>query len=110
LLLGTGNRYTPDFFTPDAWNCQLEDYIVSPAESSRLENLCVEGTAARTMSLALTVLSAVVLYGVLWRTYRRHQAAQNPPSRKALHIANSVRSIASDERTVIANEVSEKGA
>ncbi|KAF2429866.1 hypothetical protein EJ08DRAFT_262443 [Tothia fuscella] len=72
FALTPGDQYLSDFFTPDAWNCQLEDYINTAGTSSRLENLCREGTAARTMTLGLTVLSAVVLYGVVWRTYRRH--------------------------------------
>jgi hypothetical protein len=83
---------------------------VSRSEASRLENLCVEGTASRTMSLALTVLGAVVLYGVVWRTYRRHQAAQNPPNERVSHSAKSMRSIASDQRTVVEDDVNEKGS
>jgi len=78
LTLSSTERYTPDFFTPDAWNCQLEDYIVSNTESNYLENLCREGTAARTMTLALCVLSAVVLYSVVYRTYKRRKVARHP--------------------------------
>jgi len=60
-----------------SWFCQLEDYIPQEGESNYLQNLCVEGTAARTMTLAVVVLSAFVLYGVLYRTYKRRQNARN---------------------------------
>jgi heme/copper-type cytochrome/quinol oxidase subunit 2 len=108
LTLSSGYRYTADFFTPDAWNCQLEDYVASKSKSTRMENLCLEGTAARTMILAITVLGAIVLYGVAWRTYRRHQATQNSPKPVPCERELTVRSTTSDERTVIGDEKSEK--
>jgi hypothetical protein len=108
LLLNSEDRYTPDFFTPDAWNCQLEDYIPSDVESTRLQNLCVEGTAARTMTLAITVLSVFVLYGVVWRTYRRYQAAQSTPSSIPLGRPMTMRSTISDQGTVYGDEKHEK--
>jgi peptidoglycan/LPS O-acetylase OafA/YrhL len=86
----------------------LEDYIPSEVESSRLENLCREGSAARTVTLALSVLAAVVLYGVVWRTFRRHQAKQVLPSRAALQRVMRKRSTASDERTVVEDEMGEE--
>lgn len=102
-----GDRYMDDFFTPDAWNCQLEDYINDENTSSRLENLCREGTGARTITLGITVLSAVVLYGVVWRTFRRHQATKSAAlliPQANLQRTMTMKSTASDERTVFGEE------
>lgn len=96
-----------DFFTPDAWNCQLEDYINDDNTSSRLENLCREGTGARTITLGITVLSAVVLYGVVWRTFRRHRAARSAAllvPHTSLERSMTMKSTASDEKTVVGED------
>jgi len=106
LRLNAARRYKRDFFTPDAWNCQLEDYIPSDAEMNKLENLCREGTAARTMTLALTILAALVLYSVVYRTYRRRQAARAPTPVAIYERGSHVRAASrmSDARTVVAEE------
>jgi hypothetical protein len=73
-------RYSSDggiFFTPDAWNCQLEDHIPIEAQNNLLEMLCAEGTASRTVALALMVLSSVVLGCILWRAYHRRRRAKS---------------------------------
>jgi hypothetical protein len=96
-----------DFFTPDAWNCQLEDYINDDNTSSRLENLCREGTGARTITLGITILSAVVLYGVVWRTYQRHQATRSAAllvPQSGLERSMTMKSTASDEMTVVGED------
>lgn len=89
------NYFTLSFF------CQLEDYIPLQTESNYLEDLCQEGTAARTMSLAVAVLSAFVLYGVLYRTYRRSQTEKGSGP-----IAYQPRaySVMSEARTVVVDE------
>merc|ERR1711981_345579 len=76
LPLNANNRYDKDFFTVDAWTCQYEDYVLDNAKETRLENLCREGTAARTVTLAVCVLYLFVLYGVLYRAYRRRAGAK----------------------------------
>lgn len=103
FALVKGDQYKFDFFTPDAWNCQLEDYIPSYVESNRLETLCTEGTAARTMTLALAVLGAVVLYVTLLRTYRRHKQTQPSPAVLERNLT-SRSGVSLDERTIVGDE------
>lgn len=72
------------------------------AESNYLEDLCREGTGARTISLAVAVLSAFVLYGVLYRTHRRSQQAKahGPVS----YQLPRTQSVMSDARTMVAGD------
>lgn len=66
-----------------------------------MEDLCREGTAARTMSLAVAVLSAFVLYGVLYRTYRRSQKARAPGP---VFYEPRAQSVMSEARTMVPDE------
>lgn len=76
--------------------CQLEDYIPMESESDYLEDLCREGTGARTITLAVAVLSSFVLYGVIYRTYQRSkQAKASGPVTYEPQRAQSVMSTAS---------------
>ncbi|QDS67587.1 hypothetical protein FKW77_003661 [Venturia effusa] len=128
LNLNSRSRYVDNFFTPDRYGdadqsnsqdtnsliysffCQLEDYISLEAKSDYLEDLCREGTGARTISLAVAVLSAFVLYGVLYRTYRRSQRAKAPgaipypPSRPQSALSDARTIVASDEKTTPMSE------
>lgn len=72
------------------------------AESNYLEDLCREGTGARTISLAVAVLSAFVLYGVLYRTHRRSQNAK-APGPISYHPPRT-QSVMSDARTMVAGD------
>jgi len=101
------HKYTKDFFTPDAWTCQYEDYVLADGTEERLENLCREGTAARTVTLALCVLYAFVLYGVLYRAWRRRSSAQRNARFRDFDGAQSgsstMRSNISQAHTVVAS-------
>ncbi|KAE9962661.1 hypothetical protein BLS_010162 [Venturia inaequalis] len=96
LNLDANARYVDNFFTPDSFFCQLEDYIPMESESDYLEDLCREGTGARTITLAVAVLSSFVLYGVIYRTYQRSkQAKASGPVTYEPQRAQSVMSTAS---------------
>jgi hypothetical protein len=101
-------RYKKDFFTPDAWNCQYEDYVVKNSKAKKLENLCQEGTAARTVTLAVAVLYAFVLYGVVYRAYRRSQSAQRTRQFKGFDGSYTMRSQMSEARTVVGESTEPK--
>jgi len=115
LPLNSNNRYTKDFFTPDAWTCQYEDYVLDNAKETRLENLCREGTAARTVTLAVCVLYLFVLYGVLYRAYRRRTVARRNAQFRGFESAmagngntnGTMRSNISQAHTVVAPVASE---
>merc|ERR1711981_1438749 len=104
LPLNSNNRYTKDFFTVDAWTCQYEDYVLDNAKETRLENLCREGTAARTVTLAVCVLYLFVLYGVLYRAYRRRAGAKRNAQFRGFESAagtGTMRSNISQAHTVV---------
>lgn len=106
LPLTSSNKYDRDFFTPDAWTCQYEDYVLDNAKENRLENLCREGTAARTVTLAVCVLYAFVLYGVIYRAYRRRSGARRSAHFRGFESANAggsgtMRSNISQAQTVV---------
>ncbi|KIW01367.1 hypothetical protein, variant [Verruconis gallopava] len=104
LPLTSNDRYDRDFFTPDAWNCQYEDYVLQNSEQNRLQNLCQEGTAARTVTLAVCVLYAFVAYGVIYRAYKRRQNAKRSVQFRGFEGGGSgtMRSYMSDAQTVVA--------
>jgi hypothetical protein len=60
------------------------------------------------MSLAVAVLSAFVLYGVLYRTYRRRQKAKAPGpvsyQPRAQSTMSEARTVVSDEKHTPENE------
>ncbi len=101
-------RYKKDFFTPDAWNCQYEDYVVTTSEQNRLQNLCEEGTAARTVTLAAAVMYAFVLYGVVYRAYRRRQSAQRTRQFRGFDGSYTMRSQMSEALTVVGESAEPK--
>merc|ERR1711881_593500 len=104
LPLNANNRYDKDFFTVDAWTCQYEDYVLDNAKETRLENLCREGTAARTVTLAVCVLYLFVLYGVLYRAYRRRAGAKRNAQFRGFESAagtGTMRSNISQAHTVV---------
>jgi hypothetical protein len=111
LPLNSENRYTRDFFTPDAWTCQYEDYVLDNARENRLENLCREGTAARTVTLAICVLYAFVLYGIVYRAYRRRSSAQRSSQFRGFDSApetGTMRSNISQARTMVTESTEPK--
>merc|ERR1711981_92324 len=104
LPLNANNRSDKDFFTVDAWTCQYEDYVLDNAKETRLENLCREGTAARTVTLAVCVLYLFVLYGVLYRAYRRRAGAKRNAQFRGFESAagtGTMRSNISQAHTVV---------
>jgi hypothetical protein len=101
LPLTSSDRYNKDFFTPDAWNCQYEDYVIKGSEGNKLENLCQGGTAARTVTLAVTVLYAFVLYGILYRAYKRRSNGRRTTQFSGFVGANTMRSHMSEAPTVV---------
>jgi hypothetical protein len=108
--LTSSNRYNRNFFTPDAWNCQYEDYVLKNSEENKLENLCQEGTAARTVTLAVAVLYAFVLYGVVYRAYKRKQNAKMTMQFRGFDSANTMRSHMSEAQTVVDESTEPKTA
>lgn len=62
--------------------------MLDDAKENRLENLCREGTAARTVTLAVCVLYAFVLWGVCYRAYKRRAVARRSAHFRGFESAN----------------------
>ncbi|KAK3057798.1 hypothetical protein LTR09_000873 [Extremus antarcticus] len=66
-------------FTPEFWNCALAPYVANPEESGRLQSLCQEAHAAKSLTIPVVILAAAIFGLTGWSWWSASSAARAEP-------------------------------
>lgn len=72
----------PFAFTPEFWNCALAPYVADSAESGRLQSLCQEAHAAKSLTIPVVILAAALFGLTGWSWWSASSAVSTEPEKE----------------------------
>lgn len=73
---------SPFDFTPEIWNCHLAPYATDSSTSHRLQALCQEARAARSLTIPIVIFAALMSVVAGWGWWTAKSAATTEPEKE----------------------------